>query len=84
MLEKLRNDLEGALRAAARDAFSTELPRVVLERPPRVALGDLACPAAFDLARTLRKAPRAIAGELAAALRLPAASGSRASREAGT
>jgi len=81
MLEKLRNDLEGALRAAARDAFSTELPRVVLERPPRVALGDLACPAAFDLARTLRKAPRAIAGELAAALRLPA--GVRESRVEG-
>jgi arginyl-tRNA synthetase len=71
MLDQIRTALGDALRAAARDAFSAELPRVVLERPPRVALGDLACPAAFDLARTLRKAPRAIATELAAALKLP-------------
>ena len=45
---------------------------MVLERPPRVALGDLATPVAFDLAKSLRKAPRAIAAELAAALVRPA------------
>src|SRR5262249_42736737 len=43
-------------------------PAIVLEMPPRRALGDLAVPVAFELARTLRKAPRAIAQELAAAL----------------
>ena len=72
MLDDVRDSLAEALRAAARESLSAELPRVVLERPPRVALGDLASPAAFDLARTLRRAPRAIAADLAAALRLPA------------
>ena len=39
-----------------------------VELPPRRALGDLAVPLAFELARRLRKAPRAIAQEIAAAL----------------
>jgi arginyl-tRNA synthetase len=38
-----------------------------VETPPDRALGDLAVTAAFQLARTLRKAPRAIAQELAQA-----------------
>src|SRR3954465_10103851 len=41
---------------------------VPLEAPPRRALGDIAVPLAFALARRLRKPPRAIAQELAAAL----------------
>ena len=41
---------------------------MALETPPRRALGDIAVPVAFALARRLRKAPRAIAQELAAAL----------------
>jgi arginyl-tRNA synthetase len=43
-------------------------PAVIIETPPRRALGDLAVPVAFELARRLRKAPRAIAAELTAAL----------------
>ncbi|HKD17301.1 MAG TPA: arginine--tRNA ligase, partial [Thermoanaerobaculia bacterium] len=72
MLEPLRAALTEALRAAARERFDTGLEGIVLERPPRIALGDLACPLAFDLAKTLKKAPRAIATELAGALKLPA------------
>jgi arginyl-tRNA synthetase len=41
---------------------------LTLETPPRRALGDIAVPVAFALARRLRKAPRAIAQELAAGL----------------
>src|SRR4051812_42955677 len=41
---------------------------VPLEAPPRRALGDIAVPLAFALARRFRKPPRAIAQELAAAL----------------
>ena len=41
---------------------------MALETPPRRALGDIAVPVAFALARRLRKAPRAIAQELAGAL----------------
>ena len=42
------------------------LPALQLEYPPKRELGDLATPVAFELARRLRKAPRAIAQELAA------------------
>jgi arginyl-tRNA synthetase len=44
------------------------LAAIPVEMPPRRALGDLAVPLAFELARRLRKAPRAIAREIAAAL----------------
>ena len=42
-------------------------PAVVLEYPPTRALGDLGTPVAFELARRLRKAPKAIAQEVAGA-----------------
>jgi len=63
------------LRAAVTEVLSTQfgladadLPVLVIETPPRRALGDAAMPVAFELARRLRKAPRAIAQELAGAL----------------
>ncbi|MGE5275384.1 MAG: arginine--tRNA ligase [Acidobacteriota bacterium] len=70
-LEELRAGLETALREAVGALYGAALTRVVLERPPRVELADLASPVAFDLAKGLRKAPRAIAAEIVAALRLP-------------
>src|SRR5258705_11719142 len=42
-------------------------PPIALEYPPNRELGDLGTPVAFELARRLRKAPRAIAQEIAAA-----------------
>jgi arginyl-tRNA synthetase len=42
-------------------------PVVALEYPPNRELGDLGTPVAFELARRLRKAPRAIAQEIAGA-----------------
>ena len=45
----------------------TTLPTVALEYPPSRDLGDLGTPVAFELARRLRKAPRAIAQEIAGA-----------------
>lgn len=47
---------------------ASALPSIVIETPPRRALGDLAVPVAFELARSLRKAPRVIAQQLAEAL----------------
>src|SRR5215211_9000051 len=44
------------------------LAMIAVEAAPRRALGDLAVPLAFELARRLRKAPRTIAQEIAAAL----------------
>src|SRR5687767_3525116 len=43
------------------------MPALVLEYPPNRGLGDLGTPVAFELARRLRKAPRAIAQEIAGA-----------------
>ena len=74
MLAPIREALASAVAAAAREKLGADVAaeRIVLERPPRIAMGDLASPVAFDLAKTLRKAPRAIAAELAAAVTLPA------------
>src|SRR5947207_12650081 len=44
------------------------LAQIAIEVPPRRTLGDLAVPLAFELARRLRKAPRAIAQEIVASL----------------
>ncbi len=41
---------------------------VSIEYPPNRTLGDLGTPVAFDLARRLRKAPRAIAQQIAGAM----------------
>jgi len=60
---QLQHTLSQAFSLPERDQ-----PPIVIETPPRRALGDLAVPVAFELARRLRKAPRAIAQELAAAL----------------
>jgi arginyl-tRNA synthetase len=70
-LDTLRSGIGAALRDAADRLWGARLERVVLERPPALAMGDLASPAAFDLAKSLRKAPRAIATEIAAAIALP-------------
>ncbi len=42
--------------------------QIAIETPPNRTFGDLGTPVAFDLARRLRKAPRAIAQELAGQL----------------
>src|SRR5262245_45841148 len=42
-------------------------PALVFDMPPNRDLGDLGTPLAFELARRLRKAPRAIAQEIASA-----------------
>src|SRR5262245_39647081 len=44
------------------------LAAIPVEPAPRRAIGDLAVPLAFELARRLRKAPRVIAQEIVAAL----------------
>ena len=60
-LDAFRTPLADAVRDAVRDLYGIALDRIALERPPRVELGDLACPVAFDLAKPLKRAPRALA-----------------------
>jgi arginyl-tRNA synthetase len=69
--DSLRSELERAVREAVEKDLGATVERVVLERPPKVFLGDLASPIAFDLAKSLRRAPRAIAEEIARAVSLP-------------
>jgi arginyl-tRNA synthetase len=58
-----------AIADACRRQFPlTDPPDFTVETPPSRALGDLAVTVAFQLARTLRKAPRVIAQEIAAGL----------------
>jgi arginyl-tRNA synthetase len=66
--------LRQRLQQVLTQTFAIDLadqPPIVIETPPRRALGDLAVPVAFELARRLRKAPRAIAQELVATLDVP-------------
>jgi len=61
------------LASAVRRLYQVDASRIALETPPKVALGDLASPVAFDLAKRLKRPPRKIAEELAGALALPSA-----------
>ena len=59
--------LREALAAHIREKYGVDIP-VVLERPPKLELGEAASPVCFELAKRLKKAPRAIAQEIAASL----------------
>ncbi|HEX2464777.1 MAG TPA: arginine--tRNA ligase [Thermoanaerobaculia bacterium] len=71
MLRALEAAVVAEVRRVVAERFSVE-HSPVLETPPRRDLGDLAAPSALHLARTLRRKPRDIATEIAAALTLPA------------
>jgi len=68
MLLDLHARLKDALRAVIRAQYGVEPPEIVLNQTPKVELGELASPVAFELARPLKKAPRATAEELIAKL----------------
>ena len=65
--EQLRDRLRQTLETSC-SLPPADQPAIVIETPPSRALGDLALPIAFELARRLRRAPKAIAADLAAAL----------------
>jgi arginyl-tRNA synthetase len=70
MWTELRQDLAREIARTIEERFGVAYA-AALEVPPRRELGDLASPAPMQLARTLKRNPRAIAEELAAALRVP-------------
>ncbi|HEX9671713.1 MAG TPA: arginine--tRNA ligase, partial [Thermoanaerobaculia bacterium] len=72
MWGELKRELAAEMARAIRELYGVE-HEPLLEVPPRRELGDLAFPAALQLARVLKRPPRAIAQELAAAFRPPAA-----------
>ena len=46
------------MRTLLRDKYQLELANIVIEQPPKIALGEYALPLAFELAKSLRKPPR--------------------------
>jgi arginyl-tRNA synthetase len=69
MLLPVQRQIHDAVAAAIRGRFGlTDVPAFTIEVPPSRALGDLAVAVAFQLARTLRKAPKTIAADLVAAI----------------
>jgi len=56
------------VRDFLRRTYDVDLPRIVVEQPPKVELGEYAMPLAFELAKKLRKAPRKIAEEIVAGI----------------
>jgi arginyl-tRNA synthetase len=60
----LEHQLAQHIRNFLKRAYDVELPKIVIEQPPRVELGEYALPLAFELAKKLRKAPRKIAEEI--------------------
>src|SRR4030095_1352458 len=66
MLLDVHARLKTALRSLIRAQWNIDPPDIVLNQTPRVELGELATPVAFELSRQLKKAPRAIADELIA------------------
>ncbi|HEY4562967.1 MAG TPA: arginine--tRNA ligase, partial [Thermoanaerobaculia bacterium] len=67
MWMELKKGLAADLAGAIQERFGVA-HEPVLEVPPRRELGDLSSPAAMQLARVLKRNPRAIAEELARAL----------------
>ena len=57
-----------ALRHHIHERYKTDVP-VVTERPPKLAMGEVASPVCFELAKRLKKPPRALAQEIANSLK---------------
>ena len=64
MYQTLTNRLRVALTRYIHDKYAVDLA-VVLERPPKIEMGEAASPVCFELAKQLKRAPRQIAQEIA-------------------
>jgi arginyl-tRNA synthetase len=68
MYRTIQQSLLARIQAILLAKYDITLANLAVEQPPSIALGELALPVAFELAKRLRKAPRVIATELAAEL----------------
>lgn len=64
MYLELKNRLEARLKEVLKAKYDLAVDAIPLETPPDLQFGELATPVALQLARTLRKAPKAIATEI--------------------
>jgi len=65
---QLQQQLIQRVRDLLQRQYGVDLPRIVVDQPPNVGLGEYALPLSFELAKKLRKPPRKIAEEVVAAL----------------
>lgn len=68
MYKAVEDRIRKALRHHIHERYKTDVP-IVTERPPRLAMGEVASPLCFELAKQLRKPPRALAQEIANSLK---------------
>ena len=68
MYRTMKQALLQRLELVLKQKYDVTGVNTVTEQPPNLALGELATPVAFELAKRLRKAPRVIAAELAGEL----------------
>jgi arginyl-tRNA synthetase len=65
---ELEQQLSQRVRDLLKRQYDLELPRIVVDQPPNVGLGEYALPLSFELAKKLRKPPRKIAEEIVAGM----------------
>ncbi|MGA8407507.1 MAG: arginine--tRNA ligase [Candidatus Acidiferrales bacterium] len=68
MYKAVEERFRKALRHHIHERYKTDVP-IVIERPPRLAMGEAASPLCFELAKRLKKPPRALAQEIANSLK---------------
>jgi len=68
MYRTIQQSLLARIQAILLAKYDITIATLAIEQPPNIALGEVALPVAFELAKRLRKAPRAIATELAVEL----------------
>ena len=68
MYKTIDERIRKALRHHIHERYKTDVP-VVTERPPKLAMGEVASPLCFELAKRLKKPPRALAQEIANSLK---------------
>ncbi|MGA8939092.1 MAG: arginine--tRNA ligase [Acidobacteriaceae bacterium] len=68
MYRILQQRLQVRIEALLMERYGIALVNLAVELPPKIEFGEMALPVAFELAKRLKKAPRAIAQELQGAL----------------
>ena len=68
MYKAVDDRIRKALRHHIHERYKVDVP-VVTERPPKISMGEVASPVCFELAKRLKKPPRALAQEIANSLK---------------
>jgi arginyl-tRNA synthetase len=71
ILEQITEQLTETLTNRVLTLFGHAIDRVVLQAPPRLAMGDLATPLCLELAKALKRKPRELAETMVNGLELP-------------